>query len=150
MTRQFLARCLLLVAAVALFVGAAPREATEGDDLKKMQGDWMVVSMTANGIKYPDEEAQSLFRTIEGNNYQISRYSKPFAKGTFKIDPAATPKTIDSSPATDPSKPLLGIYEFEGNAWRICNAPPGKPRPVDFEAKAGSGHTVTVWQPEKH
>jgi uncharacterized protein (TIGR03067 family) len=138
------------LAAIVLSVGAAPREAIEADDLKKMQGDWMVASMTANGIKYPVEEAQALFRTIEGNNYQIFRYSKPFANGTFKIDPAATPKTIDSSPAADPSKPLLGIYEFEGNAWRICNAQPGKPRPVDFEAKAGSGHTVTVWQPEKH
>lgn len=150
MRREFSTRCLLLLAAMVLSVGAAPREATEGDDLKKMQGDWMVVSMTANGIKYPDEEAQPLFRTIEGNNYQISRYSKPIAKGTFKIDPSATPKTIDSLPATDPSKPLLGIYEFDGDTLRICNAQPGKPRPADFEAKAGSGHTVTVWQPEKH
>lgn len=149
MTRQYSTHCLSLLVATVLSVGAAPREAAEEDDLKKMQGDWMVVSMTANGIKYPDEEAQALFRTIEGNNYQISRYSKPFAKGTFKIDPAATPKTIDSSPATDPTKPLLGIYEFEGNAWKICNAQPGKPRPADFEAKAGSGQTVTVWQPEK-
>lgn len=150
MTREFSTRCLLLVAAVALFVGAAPREATEGDDLKKMQGDWMVVSMTANGMKYPDEEAQSLFRTIEGNKYQVARYSKPIGKGTFKLDPAATPKTIDSWPATDPSKPILGIYEFDVDNLKICNAPSGKPRPSDFEAKAGSGYTQTVWQPEKH
>ncbi len=150
MTREFLARCLLLLVATVLTVGAAPREAIEGDDLKKMQGDWMVVSMTANGMKYPDEEAQSLFRTIEGNNYQISRYSKPIGKGTFKLDPAAMPKTIDSSPAADPSKPILGIYEFDGDNLRVCNAPPGKPRPSDFEAKAGSGHSLTVWQPEKH
>jgi uncharacterized protein (TIGR03067 family) len=147
--RKFLKRYILLaLATFVLTAGAAPREATEADDLKKMQGDWMVVSMTANGMRYPDEEAQALFRTIEGNNYQISRYSKPFAKGTFKIDPAATPKTIDSSPATDPSKPLLGIYEFEGENLKVCNAQPGKPRPSDFEAKAGSGHTLTVWQPE--
>ena len=150
MTRQYSTRCLSSLVAVVLTVGAAPREAAEGDDLKKMQGDWMVVSMTANGIKYPDEEAQSLFRTIEGNNYQISRYSKPIGKGTFKLDPAATPKTIDSSPAADPSKPILGIYEFDGDNLKVCNAPPGKPRPSDFEAKAGSGHSLTVWQPEKH
>ena len=74
----------------------------------------------------------------------------PIGKGTFKIDPAAMPKAIDSSPAADPSKPILGIYEFDGDTLRVCNAPPGKPRPSDFEAKAGSGHTLTVWQPEKH
>ncbi len=113
MKRPYSTQCFLWVlATIVLTVGAAPREAIEEDDLKRMQGDWMVASMTANGMKYPDEEAQSLFRTIEGNNYQISRYSKPIGKGTFRIDPSATPKTIDSSPSTDPSKPILGIYEF--------------------------------------
>jgi uncharacterized protein (TIGR03067 family) len=139
----------MALASFVLIAAAAPREATDSDDMKKMQGDWMVVSMTANGMKYPDEEAQALFRTVDGNSYQVSRYSKAMVKGTFKIDPAATPKTIDSSLATDPSKALLGIYEFEGAMLKVCNAPPGKPRPTAFEAKAGSGHTLTVWQPEK-
>jgi uncharacterized protein (TIGR03067 family) len=148
-TRQQSTRCLFALATIGLTLGAAPRDVAEADDLKRMQGDWMVVSMTANGMKYPDEEAQSLFRTIEGNNYLVARYSKPVGKGTFKLDPAAMPKTIDSLPAADPSKPILGIYEFDGETLKICNAPPGKPRPGDFEAKAGSGHTVTEWQPEK-
>lgn len=149
MRRQYSTRSLFALAVIALALAAAPREAAEGDDLKRMQGDWMVVSMTANGMKYPDEEAQALFRTVEGNKYQVARYSKPIFNGTFQLDPSAMPKTIDSSPAADPSKPILGIYEFAGDALKICNAPPGKPRPTDFEARAGSGHTVTVWQPEK-
>ena len=114
-----------------------------------MQGDWMVLSLTVNGMKYPDEEAQSLFRTVEGNSYQVARFSKAVGKGTFQLDPSAMPKAIDSSPAADPSKPILGIYEFDGDTLKICNAPPGRPRPSDFEAKAGSGHTLTIWQPEK-
>jgi uncharacterized protein (TIGR03067 family) len=130
-------------------LAAAPREAADTDDLKRMQGDWMVVSMTFNGMKYPDEEAQSLFRTIEGNSYQVARYSKQVVKGTFQLDPSAMPKTIDSLPAADPSKPLLGIYEFDGDTLKICNSQPGEPRPGNFEAKAGSGHTLTIWQPEK-
>jgi uncharacterized protein (TIGR03067 family) len=73
----------------------------------------------------------------------------PIGTGTFKLDPSAMPKTIDSSPAADPSKPILGIYEFEGETLKICNAQPGKSRPSDFEAKAGSGHTLIVWQREK-
>jgi uncharacterized protein (TIGR03067 family) len=142
-------RCILTLAAILLTAAAAPREAADTDDLKRMQGDWMVVSMTFNGMKYPEEEAQALFRTVEGNNYQVARYSKPFFKGTFQLDPTATPKTIDSLSATDASKPIPGIYEFDGDTLKICSAPPGKPRPNDFEAKAGSGHTLTIWQPEK-
>jgi uncharacterized protein (TIGR03067 family) len=80
----------------------------------------------------------------------ISRYGYQQIYRAHLLDPAATPKTIDSSPAADPSKPILGIYEFDGETLKICNAQPGKPRPADFEAKAGSGYTLTVWQPEKH
>ena len=144
-----LALFLTLLSVAGPSLAAAPSEAVEADDLKKMQGDWMVVSMTVNGMAYPDDEAQSLFRNIEGNNYQVARYSKTIGKGTFKLDPTAMPRAIDSLPTADPSKPLLGIYVFQGDTLKICNAPPGKPRPQDFEAKAGTACTLTVWQREK-
>ena len=142
---------LLLTLAVAL---AAPDDLSPRDpdaaDLQRMQGDWMVATMKVNGTVLTDDEARVLFRTIAGNNYTISRFSKPIASGTFTIDATATPRTIDSTPAGSPDgKPLLGIYEFDGDKLRICNAPPGKPRPKDFEARLGSQHSLIVWEPEK-
>jgi hypothetical protein len=44
---------------------------------------------------------------------------------------------------------LLGIYELEGNTWKVCYAMPGKERPKDFSAKEGSGQTLAVWEREK-
>ena len=44
-------------------------------DLARMQGDWMVSSMIAGGMKLEDEEAQTLFRTVEGDKYKRARAS---------------------------------------------------------------------------
>jgi uncharacterized protein (TIGR03067 family) len=70
-------------------------------------------------------------------------------KGTFKLDATQSPKTIDSVLAGQEGKPIPGIYEFDGDKLRICAAPPGKPRPKDFEARLGSQHTLVVWEREE-
>jgi len=120
-----------------------------GDDLARMQGDWMIKAMWSGGLKLPDEESQSLFRTVEGNTYTVSRYAKKISSGMFKLDGAASPKTIDSSPAVKPDSgdnTVQGIYEFDGPTLRIANALPGKPRPTNFKPKVGV--TVIEWQVE--
>jgi uncharacterized protein (TIGR03067 family) len=154
----------LLMTGVALFstmlvaatVHAAPSDDASAADVERMQGDWMVTSMRIGGEEYPAVEAQALFRTVEGDQYSVSRYTKVISRGKFVLDATQTPKTIDSTPmAVDPSKgdkppaPLIrGIYEFDGKQLRICNARPGQPRPKDFSAKQFTGHTLIVWEPE--
>jgi uncharacterized protein (TIGR03067 family) len=96
--------------------------------------------MVRDGEKIPDDDAQSLFRTVKGEEYIISRYDKPAGKGTFKLDAAKKPKAIDAYPGNLPGgKPMLGIYEINGDRYKLCFAQPGKERPTDFEAKQGSG-----------
>ena len=53
-----------------------PASAANAADLAKMQGDWMVVSTTIDGSKLSNDEAQTLFRTVDGNKYSIFRFSK--------------------------------------------------------------------------
>jgi uncharacterized protein (TIGR03067 family) len=123
------------------------------EDLKRMQGDWMVATMKSAGMDVPPDEAQALFRTVEGDRYSVARYTKQIASGTFKLDATKTPKTIDSTPGaagdgkTAP-QPILGIYEFDGDKLRICNGRPGQPRPKNFDAKMYTGHTLIVWERE--
>ena len=138
---------------VLMFILAAERpdgDATE-QDLEKMQGDWAAVSMMRDGEKIPDDDAQALFRTVKGREYSVFRYRKVIGKGTFTIDAAKKPKTIDALPAdgSTKTKPLLGIYEIERDRYKLCFAPPGKDRPADFVCHEGSGHTLTVWEREK-
>lgn len=142
---------LLLTLTVVLSAPTAPAaEDAAAADLRQMQGDWMVATMKVNGKELSADEAQILFRTVEGNQYTVSRFSKPIAGGTFTLDASVTPRTIDSTPAkSKDGTPLLGIYEFDGEKLRICNARPGKPRPKTFKANLLSGHTLIVWEPER-
>jgi uncharacterized protein (TIGR03067 family) len=144
-----MSRGLILVVPFLLATANAWSNDSGADDLAKMQGDWMVHSMRSEGMDVPADDAQSLFRTIEGDKYTISRYTKRAGQGTFKIDATQSPKTIDSQPTTPPgTKPILGIYEFQGQLLRICNARPGQPRPKNFDAKQYTGHTLIVWERE--
>jgi uncharacterized protein (TIGR03067 family) len=141
---------LLLLAIATLGPAELRADDTSAADLARMQGDWMVASMKTGGMDVPADDAQALFRTVNGNEYSVARYTKIVVRGTFKLDATQSPKTIDSTPAPpgDPTKPIRGIYEFDGERLRICNAGPGQPRPKNFDAKMYTGHTLTVWERE--
>lgn len=145
-------RLCFLVLVLALAAGAEEaKEDAAAEDLKRMQGDWVVVSMEVDGMKVPDDDAMALFRSVKGDRYTVSRYRKVVGKGTIKLDAAKKPRTIHALPAgvTDKAKSLLGIYEFEGDKLKLCFSAPGMARPAEFSAKEDSGHTLTIWQSEK-
>ena len=118
-------------------------------NLEQMQGDWAVVSVVRDGVKEEDDNAQSLFRTVKGNQYTVFLFDKAVGNGTSKIDATKKPKTIDSFPANLAGKALLGIYQIEGNTITTCYAAAGKERPTEFGSKKGSEHTLMVWEREK-
>lgn len=147
-------RAVVSYATLLLFISLGVIEAEEtktdpAQDVVHMQGDWRVVEMKVNGLKHDQTEAESLFRTIEEDKFTVSRYSRVLNRGTFKLDPTQTPKAIDSLVTSTPEPlTLLGIYEFDGERLRICNALPGKPRPKDFGCRLGSQQTLILWERE--
>jgi uncharacterized protein (TIGR03067 family) len=143
---------ITLVFAVGLLIAAEePSNDATKKDLERLQGDWAAVSMIRDGQSIPDDDVQSLFRTTKGDQYTVFLFKKAIGKGTFKLDATKKPKTIDLQAASGPAKgqPIKGIYEFEGDTWKICYANPGKDRPTDFTAKEGSERTLAVWEREK-
>jgi len=143
---------ILLLGMTGLLLAADPPSGEANQkDLERLQGDWAAVSMTRDGQKVPDDDAQSLFRNVKGDQYTVFLFKKAIGKGSFKLDATAKPKAIDFLPASAPAKsqPLLGIDEFDGDTWKVCYAPSGKEWPKEFAAKEGSGHTLAVWEPEK-
>jgi uncharacterized protein (TIGR03067 family) len=137
-----------------LFIGLSAASAkadtnASAKDLEAMQGDWGVVEYVVDGVKSEDDNAQSLFRTIKGDHYTVFLFDKPLGSGTIKLDATGKPKTIDSFPEKMPGKPLLGIYEIDGNRIKVCYSPPGKDRPTELASKKGSGHTFVIWEREK-
>ncbi len=139
---------LIVLATVALCLAAdAPKDAAKTDQ-KELQGAWLLASGERNGEKIPEDVVKSLKRTIDGDKYTVTRNDETVAKGTFTLDPSKKPKAIDIK-LEGMDKPVHGIYELDGDTFKMCYAAPGADRPKEFAAKAGSGHTFAVWKRAK-
>lgn len=126
------------------------------DDLQKLQGTWLTISLVSEGKTVVDENQPPKPGPVtkliyEGNKWIVKVGDKTVATGTVKIDSTKTPKEIDildESGAID-DKSKLAIYELEGDTYKYCIAPAGKPRPTEFSAKEGSGNALIVSRREK-
>jgi uncharacterized protein (TIGR03067 family) len=141
-------RYAVLVVAAGLL--SAPKEEPAEQDIKKLEGSWVLASGTDDGKKLSGEALENTRLSIAGNRHTV-KVGETTYKGTHKLDATKRPKTIDISDTEGPfkGKTVLGIYELDGDQFRICYAPPGKDRPKDFSAKAGTGHRSHVWKRQK-
>ena len=131
--------------------GGAKEEAV-AKDLQAFKGTWRLSSREVDGKKDSEEEIKDVIATIEGSGkFSVRRGDKVINEVTVKLDPTKKPKTIDATYTGGEKKgqAVLGIYEIEGNAFRLCVARPGHERPAEFSAKAGSGCILVAYQREK-
>jgi uncharacterized protein (TIGR03067 family) len=120
-------------------------------DFDKLQGTWLTVSLVNDGNtlvdeKTPPKKGPSAKLTYEGNKWLVQVGAKTVAWGIFKIDATKSPKEIDIFDDTGMKNATtrLGIYELNGDTYKFCLAPPGKPRPTELTSKEGSGNSLGV------
>jgi uncharacterized protein (TIGR03067 family) len=142
----------LLFASVALgLLGAA---GADDDALKqeyqKFEGTWKFESFESNGMKADIEQFKEFTLELKGDQF-TSKDRAGTTHGTFKVDPSVTPKTIEIVFSDGPPKgmKLVGIYKLEGDLYTVCLAEPGRDRPTEFSAKAGSGWVLEVLKRQK-
>ena len=142
-------RCLLIVG-VALLLAAGDAGEDVKKELAKFGGTWRIVSLETEQGKIGEDALKDFRLIIEGDKFTAKEQSGE-VHGTFKVDPAKKPKTIDIIMKDGPMKDttMLGIYELDGDTVKFCFAAPGKDRPSDFTAKEGSQRTLSVWKRDK-
>lgn len=104
--------CALIVLGLAgTALSADPKPA----DQDRMQGNWDVVSLNANGKDVDEAPIKSAKVKIAGNQLTLIQ-TEPAKEDvvTIAIDPTQTPKTIEVTHqnADANAKPLRGIYEL--------------------------------------
>jgi uncharacterized protein (TIGR03067 family) len=142
---------LLIVLAVGLLLGADTGKDDAKKDQDKLQGEWVLASATRDGMEAPEEFIKSLKRSVKGDEYTVTRDGETILKGKFKLDPTKKPKTIDVT-AKDQNgneMSIAGIYEIEGDSFKLCYSGPGMERPKTFASEAGSGISLAVWKRAK-
>jgi uncharacterized protein (TIGR03067 family) len=111
------------------------------DDLKRLQGTWTVTELEAEGRKMPYSGSKIV---LDGETFTTIAMGSDYG-GTVELDAAASPKTFDLLFTSGPHKGVtsLGIYELDGDTWRICLAFAGiKTRPKEFATTPGSGFAL--------
>lgn len=113
------------------------------DDINKLQGTWNIASLELEGAKQPDGAFHGAQITIKNDSFVTLSMGSTY-KGTFTLNSAATPKTIDMHFSEGPEKDntSLGIYEIDGDSWRLCLTMTSKSRPKSFTTSPGSGHAL--------
>src|SRR3954466_15411251 len=90
----------------------------QSDAVKKemalLDGEWSMVSGSADGMPLPPEMAKTGKRVAKDGETTISMGGQPYFKAKFTIDPAKKPKTIDYAMTAGPTQGQthLGIYEL--------------------------------------
>lgn len=125
-------------------------------DLDRLQGTWLSVSIVSDGKsvldeKSPPKEGPVTKLEYKGDKWLVKAGDKVFASGIVRIDSTRKPKEIDilDESGTKNEKTKLGIYELNGDTYKSCLAPAGKPRPTEFASKEGSGNSLVVSKREK-
>jgi uncharacterized protein (TIGR03067 family) len=118
------------------------------DDLSEIQGTWEGVSLEREGrLIYEGATAQRARVSFLGDAVVFQDRGTTLA-GTFRLDPAAMPKTFDLTIDEEGEEVAYptGIYELEEETFRLCFSYPAEERPTSFVTYPGSGRTLIVYR----
>jgi uncharacterized protein (TIGR03067 family) len=141
---------LLLTLGWLIAAEEPPKAAKPLDDVARLQGTWDFTSLEIDGQKMPQQMLTGSKIEIAGNKFTTTTGDAVY-RGTFKIDASQKPKTIDMTFTEGPEKgnAALGIYELEGENWKLCLTIANKERPKEFATKPNSGLALETLKPRK-
>jgi uncharacterized protein (TIGR03067 family) len=124
-------------------VPGATRPATPAADIDRIQGEWEVIGLVADGAPGRSPGGRFLFRE---DNLTAERVTGM----RYRLDPAAQPARIDVF-TDDGQTPLFrGVYAFRGETLLLCQAIVSEPRPDGFESRKGDNRLFyTLRRPSK-
>jgi len=115
------------------------------EDFDKLQGEWSVVSLEVEGAAFGADAFAGAKMVIQGNSFTSIAMGATY-EGTIEVDASANPKTLSMKFTEGPEKgnTNFGIYELDGDTWKICLTMTGGPPPPKFATAPGSGQALEV------
>jgi uncharacterized protein (TIGR03067 family) len=126
------------------------KEAAIRQELGRLEGSWRFDTMETEGKAVPIESFKGIRLVLKGDRFTMVEPMATYG-GSYTVDPTARPKTLDVTFTEGPEKgkTAYGIYDLEGDTYKVCIGLTGKPRPTEFASKPGSGHVLEVLKREK-
>lgn len=140
-----------LVFLVGLLLAAdAPNDALKKEKAK-LQGQWKVVGLEANGQPSPEDNVPKLTLVFAADKITAKDEDKETPLD-YKLDVSTTPKLLDVTfrEGDQKGKTLEAIYALDGDNLKICvNLGEAKNRPGEFATKQDSGLVLLILKREK-
>jgi uncharacterized protein (TIGR03067 family) len=136
---------VLLAGATAALAADDKKDAAK-EELKKLEGTWVLVMSEQDGMKSDPEFAKNAKMVIKDGKMTVYAGKARSSEATITVDPSKKPKTIDATQTFGgpKGKKVPGIYDLDGDNLKICFGE--KQRPKDFTGKKGSGNSLDVWK----
>lgn len=116
-------------------------------------GIWTIDSIEFDGRKQTSDPKGPKMTVVIGSDgtLKVQQGRRTIIEASTEINPTKAPKAIDISYTSGGQKgqSSLGIYEIDGDTFRVCTARAGNQRPAAFRSAPGSGLVLTVYKREK-
>ena len=112
-------------------------------DLDLLQGAWTVTALEVDGQSMSADMLEEARIVIQGARFTSNGMGAEYG-GTVELDASAKPRRIDMKFDSGPEKGNTnrGIYELDGDTWKLCLNTLGGQRPAKFGSAPGSGIAV--------
>jgi len=112
-------------------------------ELRQMEGTWEFVDLEVDGYTMPAAALASSRMLIDGDRFRMESPEANY-EGIFTIDVEQTPHQIDIEFVEGPEAGnwSYGIFEVDGDRFKICLGLTGASRPKGFKTSPGSGHAL--------
>jgi len=109
-------------------------------DLELLQGSWTLTALEVKGQRLSSTELPNGSMIIRADRFTINSSISRASKGTLKLQPSRSPRLITMKFDAGPQKgkSTHGIYELDGDTWKICLAIRGTVRPSTFASSSDS------------
>jgi uncharacterized protein (TIGR03067 family) len=118
-------------------------------ELENLQGQWEVTFLEVEGLALVASTFSGAKIVVEGNKFTSIGMGATYV-GRIELDVSTNPKTLSMKFTEGPEKgnTNFGIYELEGDSWKICLTMTGGPAPAKFATAPGSGHALETLRRE--
>lgn len=122
---------------------AWPGLARHVDRLRSMEGTWAFHSLDVDGNSMPAAMLINSSLLIDGDRFRMESPEATY-EGVFTIDVEQSPHHIDIDFVEGPEagNRCEGIFELNGDNFRLCLGLAGSQRPDKFATAPGSGHAL--------
>lgn len=129
----------LFVLSAVLFA-AAGQDESAASDLAKLEGVWRFATVAVDGKEHPAPPFDTNKLIIAKAGRYVIVQGPRITRGSIQLDPNPSPKHYDVTIISGPAKPVVtrGVYEIDGETYRICLPLTGNTRPSAVRSQPGT------------